>query len=175
MNEEARMTTAGHGREPVGSGWFVVNVAEARWRHSDKFGWVTRFEGATPFPHLAINIRVLEPGQPNCHYHREDQQEAFLVLSGSCRLLVAGQERVLSQWDFFHCPPHTDHVVVGAGAGPCAILMVGRRDPNESVVYPVAELALKYGAGVKQETTSPAESYAGLPDRRDCPAPPPFV
>ena len=52
-----------------------------------------------------MNLSVLEPGQPNCLYHSDTKQEAFLVLSGECRLLVDGVERLLRAWDFFHCPP----------------------------------------------------------------------
>jgi hypothetical protein len=33
-------------------------------------------------------------------------------------------------------------------------------------VYPVSELALRYGAGVEAETTSPKEAYASYPDER---------
>jgi mannose-6-phosphate isomerase-like protein (cupin superfamily) len=45
------------------------------------------------------------PGdQPNGLYHSENQQEAFLVLSGEGRLLVEGEERLLRPWDFFHSP-----------------------------------------------------------------------
>ena len=44
---------------------------------------------------MGINLAVLEPGQPNCMYHGEDEQEDFLVLSGECLLLVEGEERRL--------------------------------------------------------------------------------
>ncbi len=60
-------------------------------------------------------------------YHGEEDQEDFLVLYGECLLIVEGEERRLEAWDFVHCPPYTRHVFVGAGDGPCAILMVGGR------------------------------------------------
>jgi len=47
------------------------------------------------------------------------------VLSGECTLIVEDEERQLRQWDYFHCPAETHHVIVGAGDGPCAILMLG--------------------------------------------------
>jgi uncharacterized cupin superfamily protein len=47
---------------------------------------------------------VLAPGEPNCRYHAETNQEAFLVLSGECLLLIEGRERQLSAWDYVHCP-----------------------------------------------------------------------
>jgi uncharacterized cupin superfamily protein len=105
-------------------------------------------------------VRVLQPGQPNCRYHGESGQEALLVLHGECLLLVEGEERRLQAWDFAHLPPWTEHVVVGAGDGPCAVLMVGARRSEGEVRYPVSELALAHGAGVQRETAEPAEAYA---------------
>jgi quercetin dioxygenase-like cupin family protein len=64
-------------------------------------------------------------GEPNAMYHAEDNQEDFLVLAGECRAIVNGEERTLHQWDLLHCPAGTEHVLVGAGSGPCWILMVG--------------------------------------------------
>jgi uncharacterized cupin superfamily protein len=141
--------------------WFTVNVRDAPWRTHDTFGSATRFEDPElPFPEFGINLRVLRPGQPNSLYHRESLQEDFLVLAGECLLLVEGEERRLGAWDFVHCPPETDHVFVGAGDGPCVILMAGSRDPNEVVVYPVSELAARYGASVETQTDVPKEAYA---------------
>jgi uncharacterized cupin superfamily protein len=93
-------------------------------------------------------------------YHRENQQEDFLVLYGECLLLVEEQERRLGPWDFVHCPPETNHVFVGAGDGPCAILAVGARLANEEIVYPESELARRHNAGVETETPNPREAYA---------------
>jgi uncharacterized cupin superfamily protein len=107
-------------------------------------------------------VSVLEPGQPNGLYHSENQQEAFLVLFGECRLLVDGRERGLRQWDFFHCPARTDHIFVGSGEGPCAILMAGARVQNERLFYPVSELARSVGAGAAEATSNPRQAYAGF-------------
>jgi oxalate decarboxylase/phosphoglucose isomerase-like protein (cupin superfamily) len=61
-------------------------------------------------------------------YHRENDQEDFLVLAGEALAIVEGGERPLRQWDFVHCPPWTSHMIIGAGQGPCLILAVGARD-----------------------------------------------
>ena len=114
------------------------------------------------FADIGIGIVVLQPGQPNCMYHGEADQEDFLVLAGECLLLVEGEERRLRQWNFVHCPPWTEHVFVGAGDGPCTILMVGGRR-GEGVVYPVVGVALKHEAGVETETRSGKEAYAPFP------------
>jgi quercetin dioxygenase-like cupin family protein len=52
-------------------------------------------------------------------FESESGQEAFLVLSGVCKLLVEGEERLLRPWGFFHAPSGTEHIFVGAGDGPC--------------------------------------------------------
>jgi uncharacterized cupin superfamily protein len=161
---EAPLTETAGGLEPAGEGWFVVNARDACWWRNEAFGWGTVFEAEQhPFRQLGINIQVLEPGQPNCMYHRESQQEDFLVLAGECLLLIEEQERRLRAWDFVHCPAETDHVFVGAGDAPCAILMVGARTPDEQLVYPASELAQRHSAGVPEETPDPRVAYAPYP------------
>jgi uncharacterized cupin superfamily protein len=114
------------------------------------------------FSELGIRLHVLPPGQPNGLYHSENKQEDFLVLSGECLLLVEGEERRLRAWDFVHTPAGTEHIFVGAGDGPCAILMVGARSGEEwKVRYPVSEFASRHGASVDEETSDPDQAYAG--------------
>ena len=115
-----------------------------------------------PFANLGVHLRVLWPGDPNALYHSEGAQEAFLVLSGECALIVEDEERRLRQWDYFHCPAGTSHVLVGAGEGPCSILMIGAR-PDEPIRYPVGAVAATYGASVATETAIPDEAYADWP------------
>jgi uncharacterized cupin superfamily protein len=161
MTEQARLAETAYGLVPASDGWFVVNIREAAWYADDTFGSVCHFEGDDhEFPQLGVNLRVLQPGQPNGLYHAESDQEDFLVLAGECLLLVEGEERRLKAWDFVHCVPHTQHIFIGAGDGPCVILMVGVRAGDRSIVYPVSDLARRHKAGVDRETTSPAEAYA---------------
>jgi uncharacterized cupin superfamily protein len=163
--EEARLEDVGSGLAPASEGWFVVNVRDAAWLDHDVFGASCMFESPdAEFSELGIRICVLQPGQPNGLYHGEETQEAFLVLSGECLLLVEGEERRLRAWDFFHCPDGTEHIFVGAGEGPCAVLMTGTRRPGRPIFYPVAELALRHKAGVETETPNPREAYAGYAD-----------
>jgi uncharacterized cupin superfamily protein len=161
---EAPLEQTESGLAPAGDGWFVVNVADAAWYTNEQRGASCVFETeAHWFRELGFRVRVLYPGQPNGMYHRESSQEDFLVLHGECLLLVEEEERRLKAWDFVHAPPNTDHIFVGAGDGPCVIVMVGARREDESITYPVSELARKYGASVETETSSPEEAYAGTP------------
>ena len=161
MPDEAPLEQKDNGLAPAGPGWFVVNVADAEWIKHDVFGAGTVFESdAGHFDQLGINVQVLHPGEPNCLYHGESEQEAILVLHGECLLLVEGEERPLKQWDFVHLPPWTEHVTVGAGDGPCAFMMVGARSGDEKLIYPAAEVAQRHNAAAKEETPNPREAYA---------------
>jgi len=175
---EARLEDAGSGLRPVTDGWFVVNVRDAQWLTSEggerkPSGSECPFEGpGGEFQQVGIRLHVLPPGEPNGLYHREDKQEGFLVLAGECVLLVEGEERNLRAWDFVHCPPGTDHIFVGSGDAPCAILMVGARGEDWNVVYSVSDLAGRYDASVYDETTIPDEAYVPRfePSRRGRPS-----
>ncbi len=145
------------------------------WFRTDGCGYYVTFDPADRrFDQLGIGLGILRPGEPSAMYHGEDAQEDFLVLAGECLLLVEGEERLLKQWDFVHCPPWTEHIFVGAGEGPCLVLAVGARKPGRGIVYPVNELALRYGAGVEQETTDAREAYARFADDVPVPCPPDF-
>ena len=163
---EAGLRRTKYGLVPEGDGWFVLNARETRWRDYGPLGAACDFEGKRPFKQLGINLNVLNPGERMSMYHREKNQEGFLVLSGECLLIVEGEERSLEAWDFFHCPGGTAHVIVGAGNGPAVVLAVGARGGRKGIVYPVAESALEHGAGVEEETTKSAEAYARFPAPR---------
>jgi uncharacterized cupin superfamily protein len=161
MSEEARLVETESGLEPGCESWFVVNVADAAWFTSDDLGAGCVFESdAARFRQLGINLRVLEPGQPASLYHQQEEQESFLVLAGECLLVIAESERRLRAWDFAHCPPGVPHVFVGAGEGPCLVLMAGARMQERGILFPVSELAARHGASVARETAEPAEAYA---------------
>ena len=145
-------------------GWFTVNVRDAAWVTNERLGDACVFEGeAVPFGQIGYTLAVLQPGEPSGMYHREDDQEDFLVLSGECVLIVEGQERRLRAWDFVHCPPGTAHIFVGAGDGPCAIFMAGGRAHRGGTLYLRDEAALRHGAGPEADTPHSREAYAPFP------------
>jgi uncharacterized cupin superfamily protein len=158
------------GGVPLTEGWFVVNARDRRWVHNE-MGWYCGFEGKdeAAFTQLGINLNVLPPGKPMAMYHEEEGQEAFLVLRGECLLIVEGQERLLGQWDLFHCPPMTKHVILGAGDAPALVLAVGAR--KGSATYPFNETAAGHGAGVTEATSSAREAYVGYSELKEVPAP----
>ena len=181
MVPESRLESTDHGLVPMGDGWFVVNAREARWYHTEGRSAICEFEGPgegeQDFLQLGINLSVLRPGEFMAMYHWEADQEDFLVLAGEALLIVEGEERPLRQWDFVHCPAGTNHVIVGAGDGPCVVFAVGARENHTFITsdgtmegkedwgaYTLDEAAVRHGAGVHEETTHADVAYAGFPD-----------
>ena len=120
---------------------------------------------------LGVNLAVLEPGEPNSRYHWETEQEGFLVLSGEALLIVEGEERPLRQWDFVHCPPKANHVIVGAGEGPCVVLAMSSRENQAHGpygAYTVDKTARLHGACAEEETQTPSSRTRAFraPSRR---------
>jgi len=169
--DEAELVSTERGLVPKGDGWFVLNARETQWWERPSRGVLCEFEGAgfegaTDFLQLGINLTMLGPGEPMSMYHWEADQEDFLVLAGEALLIVEGEERPLRQWDFVHCPPGTNHTIIGAGKAPCLVLAVGARDRSTGPdwgAYTVDEAALRHGAGVERETTDSKEAYARFP------------
>jgi uncharacterized cupin superfamily protein len=165
---EAELKESDAGLVAGSTGWFVMNVRDARWFHKPGQGdsvpltGYDEFEAETYFPMLGMAIRVVGPGEPTGTYHWETEQEDFLVLAGEGLLIVEGQERKLRQWDFVHCPPETKHVFVGAGEEPCVILAASSRQFQKDGpwgYYCVDETAAKYNASSPEETQDGSIAY----------------
>ena len=179
MVPEAPLEDTGAGLVPAGEGWFVLNALDYRWGEIAGRRKGLAFEGERYhlFSQVGIRLRILEPGAPMSRYHWETDEEDFLVLDGEALLIVEGQERPLRQWDFVHCPPGAQHLLVGAGERSCVILCVGSRTRHTVLTpegtlegapdwgaYTVDDTAAKYGASVEEETTDAGIAYAGQPD-----------
>ena len=160
---EAKIEDTDTGRQPADDGWFILNLEEIGWATVPGGGTWCVFEPPDRrSPLLGIGVHVLWPGDTPGYYHAESEQEGFLVLSGECIAIVEGQERRMRPWDYLHCPPGTYHITVGAGDGPCVILMVGTRSPDITTHYPVNDLAARYGASPPHDTHTSKEAYADL-------------
>jgi uncharacterized cupin superfamily protein len=169
MVPEAPLEETEHGVAPKGEGWFVVNARDVVWYDRGPRGRVMGFDGEPEFPQLGVNIFVLDPGNPMSMYHWEADQEDFLVVQGEALLIAEGEERPLRQWDFVHCPPGMNHVIVGAGAGPCVVIAVGGRQHQEGEGwggYTVDDAAVRHNASAETETKNPREAYARFPARQ---------
>jgi mannose-6-phosphate isomerase-like protein (cupin superfamily) len=169
---EATPAKTPYGLYPSGRGWSVLNLRDAMWKHAEGRGAVCvihdDFEGERQSAQLGVNPFVLMPGEPMSVYHWEVDQEDFLVVSGEAVLVVEGEERKLRAWDFVHCPPHTKHVLVGAGSGPCVVIAVGARAHSDTpgwIGFTVDAAAQRHGASAEEDTLDPGVVYDRLPGR----------
>jgi uncharacterized cupin superfamily protein len=171
---ESPLETTDEGLVPAGEGWFVVNAGDARWVRREGRGSCLPLTGWTEeeveryFPQVGVNVFVLAPGDTVGMYHRETDQEGFLVVAGEALLLVEGKERPLRTWDYVHCPPGTAHIVLGAGDTSCVIVAVGAREHQTGAwgAYTVDETARRHGVGVDEETTDARIAYGRFPPSR---------
>ncbi|MGH2914693.1 MAG: cupin domain-containing protein [Solirubrobacteraceae bacterium] len=156
-------------------GWFVLNARDARWLekpgqgHSLPLTGHDAQEAQTLFGMLGMSLRVMGPGEPSTTYHWETEQEDFLILSGRGLLIIEGEERPLSQWDFVHCPPGTRHAIVGAGDGPCVVLCAGSRRSQKDGPwgsYCADPVAARHNASAPEETQDARLAYARFPPAR---------
>lgn len=172
MVPESHLEKTEHGLVPESEGWFVLNLRDAEWRHVDGRGAVCvpldDFEGERGPHQFGVNPFVLMPGEPMAMYHWEADQEDFLVVSGEALLIVEGEQRQLRAWDVVHCPPHTKHVIVGAGSGPCLVIAVGARTHDgqpDSLGFTADDVAERHGASVEKDTLNGGVAYASVPGR----------
>jgi uncharacterized cupin superfamily protein len=169
---EAKIEQTETGLRPADDGWFILNLADIGWETVPGGGTWSVFEApSAPSRTLGIGVHILWPGDSPGFYHAESEQEGFLVLSGECIAIVEGQERRMGPWDYLHSPPGTAHITVGAGDGPCAILMVGTRSPDSTTEYIVEPAAARHGASVEVATGSAREAYADRPPITRAPSP----
>jgi uncharacterized cupin superfamily protein len=169
---EAKIEETATGRVPADDGWWILNLAEMGWETVEGGGTWSSFEAPSARSKtLGIGVHILWPGDTPGFYHRESDQEGFLVLSGECIAVIEGEERRMGPWDYFHCPPGTAHITIGAGDGPCALVMVGTRSPDHRTSYLAEPAAAKHGAAVERETDSPKEAYADRPPIGPAPSP----
>jgi hypothetical protein len=140
---EAKLERTETGLVPADDGWFVVNLADIGWERVEGGGTWCGFEAPSARSALlGIGVHVLWPGET----------------PGSTTPSRTS-------------PPGTAHITVGAGDGPCAILMVGTRAPDASIHYPVEPAAARHSASVETATDSPREAYAGRPPIERAPSP----
>ena len=157
---EAKLVETEAGLTAQTPGWFVMNAREAAWSTLAGGGTWLSFEAKGVPNQIGSGLHVLPPGETTGLYHREDNQEGFLVLEGECLLVVEGEERRMRRWDFFHCPPGTGHILVGAaGDAPAVLFMFGNRLPDDHTRYLVDPVAARHGASARVETASSAEAY----------------
>jgi mannose-6-phosphate isomerase-like protein (cupin superfamily) len=167
---EARIRETETGRVAEDSGWFVLNLRDASWEQSEGYGVSCGLESADArFPHFGVNVTTLQPGEPKSLYHSEDTQEGFLVLAGECVAVIEGAERPLRQWDYFHSPPGTAHVLVGPAIDPAPCSRSALPAPGRSTrwnIPPIPSPATTVPRSRRRRAPRSARTPTARSDRR---------
>ena len=171
--DEAEIVTTQHGDVPLGQGWYVLNAQRAPLQHSPGFGGSDlSFQGDAGSPRWASTSACSSPGAVLHVPPRGPPRRASSSSSGCCLAIVEGHERTLEAWDFLHSPGGTEHVLVGAGDGPCVIVAFGARRQDDGTLYVASQVAASYCVSVAADTPDPSVAYADAPPFVDGPAPP---
>jgi hypothetical protein len=149
------------GYRPAMDEVLVINLAKApAMGHPRMAAFIKLEPEGVVWPDTGINVQIMSPESRTAAITQSRRiRRTFSSCTESASSSSKGEERLLRQRDFLHCPAGTAHVFVGAGDGPCAVLMIGARREN-ACHYTVNEVAAKYDASVTQKTDEPAQAYA---------------
>jgi uncharacterized cupin superfamily protein len=78
--------------------------------------------GITAF---GVNGVVYPPGFPGVHHYHDTQDELYFVHSGTARVEVEGEERILGPGGLFHAESTTPRRISNAGDDELVLLVVG--------------------------------------------------
>jgi uncharacterized cupin superfamily protein len=131
----------------------IVNVDEAasqtRDRENFRGTWrrLAQLAGAR---RTGLNHVVLDPGQMSFPLHcHSAEEEVFVVVEGSGKLLLDGDEHSLRPHDVVARPPGTGVAhAFRAGDQPLVLLAYGTREPNDICYYPRSNKIAFCGVGV---------------------------
>lgn len=106
----------------------------------DSAGLITKSLGAAGGSQkIYVNIDYVPPKAYSTKYHSHSQQEEFfMVLSGTGTLRIQNEERTVTQGDFFAKPAAQNiaHTFYNSGNEILAILDVGTNETEDTCYYP---------------------------------------
>ena len=81
--------------------------------------------GVTAF---GVNAVVYPPGFPGVHHYHDIQDELYFVHSGTARVEVEGEEKILGPGGLFHVESTTPRRIANVGEDELVLLVVGGKD-----------------------------------------------
>lgn len=103
--------------------------------------------GVTAF---GVNGVVYPPGFPGVHHYHDTQDELYFVHSGTAKVEVEGEERILGPGGLFHVESTTPRRISNAGEDELVLLVVGGKDgyvERDGHVMSDEDLALRQSLG----------------------------
>ena len=77
---------------------------------------------------FGVNVIVMPPGYLGFHHYHDIQDELYFVHSGTARVEVGGEERLLRAGGMVHVSSTTPRRVSNGGADDLVMLVVGGKD-----------------------------------------------
>jgi uncharacterized cupin superfamily protein len=102
---------------------------------------------------IYVNIDYVPPGAYSTRYHSHSQQEEFfLILSGTGILRLNGTEHRIKQGDFIAKPAGKDiaHTFYNSGEETLAILDAGTNETEDTCYYPDENMYMQKSNGTKR-------------------------
>lgn len=119
---------------------FNSEVLPAEFMRKDSVGLITKALGAAGgCERIYVNIDSVPPGAYSTKYHSHSQQEEFfLVLSGSGTVRLNNQDCPVEKGDFFAKPAgeNNAHAFFNSGKENLVILDVGTVEKEDTCYYP---------------------------------------
>lgn len=131
----------------------IKNIEELsdKFIWSDTVGLVTKSLGSSAGSEkLYVNIDYVPPKAYSTKYHSHSQQEEFfLILSGSGTLRLNDEEKLVKQGDFIAKPAAQNiaHTFYNSGNEVLTILDIGTRESEDTCYYPDEDVYLQKSNG----------------------------
>ena len=74
---------------------------------------------------FGVNAIVMPPGYEGFHHYHDEQDELYFVHSGTARVEVDGEERLLGPGGLVHVTATTERCISNAGDDDLVLLVVG--------------------------------------------------
>ncbi len=109
--------------------------------------------GVTAF---GVNAVVYPPGHPGVGHYHDTQDELYFVHSGTARVEVDGEERVLEAGGLFHVESTTPRKIANAGDDDLVMLVVGGKGgyvERDGHVMSEEDLRVRQGLSPKEASS----------------------
>ena len=111
-------------KDPInGDGWAVATIADLG--EGPGFRKVRRAMGITAF---GVNGVVYPPDYPGISHYHDTQDELYFVHSGTAKVEVEGEERILGPGGLFHVESTTPRRIESVGDEELVMLVIGGKD-----------------------------------------------
>jgi mannose-6-phosphate isomerase-like protein (cupin superfamily) len=87
-----------------------------------------KVRGALGITAFGVNGVVYAPGFPGIHHYHDTQDELYFVHSGTARVEVEGEERILGPGGLFHVESTTPRKIASVGDEELVMLVIGGKD-----------------------------------------------